>query len=38
MQELLWGENTYRYYVYNGPFLLGESLGWSLEPWGTDAG
>ena len=36
MQELLWGENTYRYYVYNGPFLLGESLGWSLEPWGAD--
>ncbi len=29
-------ETTYSYYAYNGPFLLGESLGWSEEPWGED--
>ena len=36
MQELTWMETTYSYYAYNGPFLLGESLGWSEEPWGED--
>ena len=36
MQELSWMETTYNYYAYNGPFLLGESLGWSEEPWGED--
>lgn len=36
MQELSWMETTYSYYAYNGPFLLGESLGWSEEPWGED--
>ena len=36
MQTITWGENTYNYYAYNGPFLLGESLGWSEEPWGQD--
>ena len=38
MQELTWMETTYSYYAYNGPFLLGESLGWSEEPWGEDLG
>ena len=38
MQELSWMETTYSYYAYNGPFLLGESLGWSEEPWGEDLG
>ena len=33
MQELSWMETTYDYYTYNGPFLLGERLGWSEEPW-----
>ena len=34
MQKVTWMETTYDYYAYNGPFLLGESLGWSEEPWG----
>ena len=34
MQKLTWMETTYSYYAYNGPFLLGERLGWSEEPWG----
>lgn len=34
MQKLTWMETTYDYYAYNGPFLLGENLGWSLESWG----
>lgn len=33
MQKLVWQETTYSYYAYNGPFLLGESLGWSEGPW-----
>ena len=33
MQSLTFGENIYHYYAYNGPFLLGERLGWSEEPW-----
>lgn len=33
MQKLTWMETTYHYYRYNGPFLLGESMGWSEEPW-----
>ena len=34
MQKLIWMETTYDYYAYDGPFVLGERLGWSLEPWG----
>lgn len=33
MQTIVWGENSYRYYAYHGPFMLGESLGWSEGPW-----
>lgn len=33
MQKSTWMETTYDYYRYNGPFLLGEPLGWSEEPW-----
>ena len=33
MQKFTWMETSYSYYRYNGPFLLGESLGWSEEPW-----
>lgn len=33
MQKSTWMETTYDYYRYNGPFLLGESLGWSESPW-----
>ena len=36
MQKLVWQETTYDYYAYNGPFLLGERLGWSEEPWGQE--
>ena len=38
MESFYWMEETHTYYRYNGPFLLGEELGWSLEPWGPDAG
>ena len=38
MQKLTWMETTYDYYAYNGAFFLGESLGWSEEPWGEDKG
>ena len=34
MQTIVWGENSYNYYAYNGPFCLGEYLGGSEEPWG----
>lgn len=34
MAKFSWMETTYSYYRYNGPFLLGEYLGWSEEPWG----
>lgn len=33
MQEPGWTEGIYYYYRYDGPFLLGESLGWSEVPW-----
>lgn len=33
MQKFTWMETSYSYYRYNGPFLLGEYLGWSEEPW-----
>lgn len=33
MQEPGWTEGIYYYYCYDGPFLLGESLGWSEVPW-----
>ena len=36
MESFYWMEETHSYYRYNGPFLLGEELGWSLEPWGAD--
>ena len=36
MQKLTWMETTYDYYAYSGPFLLGERLGWSEEPWGEN--
>ena len=36
MQKLVWQETTYNYYAYNGPFLLGERLGWSEGPWGLE--
>ena len=36
MAKFSWMETTYSYYRYNGPFLLGEYLGWSEEPWGLE--
>lgn len=33
MRKFTWMETSYSYYRYNGPFLLGEYLGWSEEPW-----
>ena len=33
MQKFTWMETSYSYYRYNGPFLLGEYIGWSEEPW-----
>ena len=33
MQEPGWTEGIYYYYRYDGPFLLGESMGWSEVPW-----
>ena len=33
MQKYSFRDATYSYYRYNGPFLLGESLGWSEIPW-----
>lgn len=33
MAKFTWMETSYSYYRYNGPFLLGEYLGWSEEPW-----
>ena len=33
MQEPGWTEGIYYYYRYDGPFLLGEPLGWSEVPW-----
>ena len=36
MKKYTWMETTYSYYRYNGPFLLGERLGWSEEPWQMD--
>lgn len=33
MQKSSFRDATYSYYRYNGPFLLGESLGWSESPW-----
>ena len=33
MQKITWREITYSYYLYDGPFLLGEYLGWSEIPW-----
>ncbi len=33
MQKSSFRDATYSYYRYHGPFLLGESLGWSEEPW-----
>ena len=33
MQKSSFRDATYSYYRYNGPFLLGESLGWSEIPW-----
>lgn len=36
MAKFSWMETTYSYYRYAGPFLLGECLGWSEEPWGLD--
>lgn len=36
MQKFTWMETSYSYYRYNGPFLLGEYLGWSEEPWSLE--
>lgn len=36
MRKFTWMETTYSYYRYDGPFLLGEYLGWSEEPWGLE--
>lgn len=36
MAKFSWMETTYSYYRYNGPFLLGEYLGWSEEPWSLE--
>ena len=36
MAKFSWMETTYSYYRYDGPFLLGEYLGWSEEPWGLE--
>ncbi len=36
MRKFTWMETTYSYYRYNGPFLLGEYLGWSEEPWSLE--
>lgn len=33
MKKYTWMETSYSYYLYDGPFLLGEYLGWSEEPW-----
>lgn len=33
MQKSSFRDATYSYYRYHGPFLLGESLGWSESPW-----
>lgn len=33
MQKSSLRDGSYSYYRYNGPFLLGEPLGWSEEPW-----
>lgn len=33
MQKSSFRDATYSYYRYHGPFLLGESLGWSEIPW-----
>ena len=33
MRKFTWMETTYSYHRYNGPFLLGDYLGWSEEPW-----
>lgn len=33
MQKSSWRDATYSYYRYQGPFLLGEPLGWSEGPW-----
>ncbi|MGO5021978.1 hypothetical protein ACTQ4E_02630 [Lawsonibacter sp. LCP25S3_G6] len=36
MRKFTWMETSYSYYRYNGPFLLGEYLGWSEEPWSLE--
>lgn len=33
MRWSAWSDGIYSYYRYNGPFLLGEALGWSEGPW-----
>ena len=33
MQEPGWTEGIYYYYCYDGPFLLGEFLGWYEVSW-----